>query len=156
MKAAIAFSILLLSGSFPTSAQSESDIKNMIESRKYIFIAQYALPMRGTGIYLSSEYDLTVSGDSIISWLPYYGRAYQAPLDPNEGGIKFTSTKFKYTTEVNKKGGWDISMETKDVTDTKMLTLHVSVNGNATLQVTSIYREPISFTGYIKENNKPK
>src|SRR5271169_4609287 len=97
MKAIVAFSIWLLSVS--ASAQSESDIKNMIESGKYIFIAQYAMPMRGNNIYLSSEYDLSVSKDSIISWLPYYGRAFQAPIDPNEGGIKFTSTKFKYTSE---------------------------------------------------------
>jgi len=34
--------------------------------------------------------------------------------------------------------------------------LHISSNGNATLQVISTNRQPISFNGYIEENNQPK
>ena len=44
-------------------------------------------------IYLSPYYYLKVSKDTVVAYLPYFGRAYTAPADPTEGGIKFTSTK---------------------------------------------------------------
>ena len=147
--------ILLAQHSFLFS-QSEADVKNMVESGQYIFVAQYAFPMSGRTVTLTSEYDLTVSKDTIIAYLPYYGKAYQAPIDPSEGGIKFTSVKFDYRTIKSKKDGWDISMTAKDQSDNSQLSLHISTNGRATLQVSDIFRQPITFTGYIKEISRPK
>lgn len=137
-------------------SQSDTAVKNMVESGQYIFVAEYAMPMAGRTIALTSEYDLTVSRDSLIAYLPYYGRAYQAPLDPAQGGIKFTSVKFDYKTTKAKKGGWDISMATKDQSDNNRLFLYIAANGRATLQVSATFRQPITFTGYIKESPKPK
>ncbi len=155
-KAVVSFLLMVLMKPALIFSQSEADVKNMVESGQYIFVAQFAIPMAGRTIALTSEYDLTVSKDSIIAYLPYYGRAYQAPLDPSQGGIKFTSTKFDYKTAKAKKNGWDISVATKDQSDNSRLSLHISVNGKATLQASSVYRQPISFTGYIKENPRPK
>lgn len=137
-------------------SQSEVSVKKMVETNQYIFVAQYAMPMSGRTRNLTSEYDLTVSKDSLISYLPYFGRAYQAPIDPSQGGIKFSSTKFDYKTTKAKKGGWDISMATKDQPDNIRLSLHISPNGTAILQVVPTFRQAISFTGYIKEKPSSK
>lgn len=147
--------VFLVNPSFLFS-QNEAEVKRMVESNQYIFVAQYAIPMSGRIRNLTPEYDLTVSKDSLIAYLPYFGRAYQAPIDPSQGGIKFTSTKFDYNSSKAKKGGWDISMTTKDQSDNNRLTLHISVNGTATLQAFSTFKQSITFTGYIKENPKPK
>lgn len=137
-------------------SQSEAEVKQMVESNQYIFVAQYAIPMSGKARNLTSEYDLTVSKDSLVSYLPYFGRAYQAPMDPSQGGIKFTSVKFVYKTTKAKKGGWDVSMTTKDQPDNTRLFLNIATNGTATLQVISTFKQAITFTGYIKENSNPK
>lgn len=79
-------------------------VKNMVEAQNYVFKANYVMPMRGVGRSLTSEYDLTVSKDTIAAFLPYFGRAYTAPYNPTEGGIKFTNTHFTYTSKVGKKG----------------------------------------------------
>jgi len=126
-----------------------AQIKNLVDSQNYVFIAQSALPMSGRTRQLTSDYDLKVTPTVITSYLPYFGRAYTAPIDPSQGGIQFTSKDFEYTAVPRKKGGWDIEIKPKDYRDVQQLSLSVSETGYATLQVTSTNRQPISFNGYI-------
>ena len=135
-------------------AQDKQDIKNYIDAKRFVFNAQSATPMGGRFVQLTGGYDLKISPDSVISYLPYYGRAYSAPLDPSKSGIQFTSTKFEYTKSERKKGGWDIVIKPKDVQDPRQLILTVSAGGNATLQVISNDRQAISFSGYITATSR--
>jgi hypothetical protein len=132
-------------------AEKQAAIKNLVDSQNYVFIAQSAMPMSGQTRQLTSEYDLKVTKGAIISYLPYFGRAYTAPMDPTQGGLQFTSKDFDYTATARKKGGWDIQIKPKDYRDVQQLTLGISENGYSTLQVTSTNRQPISFYGYITE-----
>lgn len=126
-------------------------IKNMVDSQNYVFTAQTALPMSGSTRQLTSDYDLKVTPTVITSYLPYFGRAYTAPINPSQGGIQFTSNNFEYKSTPRKKGGWDIQIRPKDYRDVQQMTLSISETGYATLQVTSTNRQAISFNGYIKE-----
>jgi Domain of unknown function (DUF4251) len=125
-------------------------VQNMINSKKFTFRAQSVLPMSGMSRQLTSEYEVKFIGDSVVAYLPYYGRAYSAPYG-GEGGIDFTSTQFEYKAKPRKKGGWDISIRPKDTKDVRELNLIVSENGSANLQVSSNNRQPISFQGYLTE-----
>jgi hypothetical protein len=134
------------------AAAKATAIKNKIDAQTYIFKAEYALPMRGSQKYLTSEYDLRVTKDSVIAYLPYFGRVYMsAPLTPEESGIMFTSTKFGYKATPKKKGGWSITIIPANVKYVAKLILDVSPTGTASLIVTSNYRDVINFTGYMKE-----
>ncbi len=123
--------------------------QKLVESKNFVFKAQTVLPLRGNVRQLTSDYDLRLSGDSVVSYLPFFGRAYVAPTRPDEGGIKFTSTDFVYN--VKQKGqGWEITILPKDTRDVKQLFLSVSGNGYARLQVISNNREGIAYNGYIE------
>ena len=152
LKVALLILTILAAGFAGYSQNSDPDnekIKSMIESRNYTFRAQAAIPQRGGTRYLSSEYDLNVSKDTITSFLPFFGRAYSAPIDPTKGGIKFTSTDFTYEVE-KKKQGWDITITPKDArADVRYLVLSLSDDGYGTLRVISTNRDGISFSGYI-------
>lgn len=124
-------------------------VQDLINDGNYVFRAQSATPMSGRVIQLTSEYDVRVSKDTVIAFLPYFGRAYAAPLDATNGGIKFTSTRFTNDISPKKKGGWDLIIKPTDVKDVQILNFSISENGYATLQVTSINRQPISFYGSI-------
>src|SRR3954471_23708325 len=88
--------MIAVTGYLPADAQTkksdkktnkEAYIKQRVTEKRYTFLANYVLPQRGGGKQLTSEYDFRVTPDSVISFLPYFGRAYfDVPYNPTEGG----------------------------------------------------------------------
>ena len=139
-------------------AEKVASINKMVNDTSYVFEANYADPMNGGQKVLTSEYDLKITRDTVTAFLPYYGRAYMAPNTPdvNEGGIKFTSTNFSYKMQKKKNGTWSILIKKKDTNltdwrDVQSLTLDISPQGYASLEVISTNRDPISFDGNIEK-----
>ncbi len=83
--------------------EKESKIARLVKSKNYVFVAQSMLPLAGRNIQLTSRYDLLVAGDTVRSELPYYGRAYVAPISPYDAGIRFKATDVKYTLTTKKE-----------------------------------------------------
>lgn len=127
----------------------KAEIKNIVEAKNYVFVPQTALPAGGRSRQLTADFDLRVSKDTIVSNLPYFGRAFSAPVNPSQGPLQFTSTQFDYTVAINKKGGWDIVITPKDLQDPRQIALSIFDNGNASATVTSNNRQPIAFNGYV-------
>ena len=162
----IAFSIICIftfaSFSFAQDAKADkkkqqaATIKSVVvDSQHYVFLAQTALPTSGSTRNLSFGYDVTISKDKVVSYLPYLGRAYSADYGSTTSPLEFTSSDFSYTLTDRKKGGWDITLEFKDTKDVKKMQFSIFDNGSATLMVTSNSRQPISFNGTV-EAVKPK
>src|SRR5690242_14569982 len=104
LKILIVIVLLFLSG--PLFAQHKSDrVKSIIESKHYTLVAQSALPSRGNFRTLTSEYDMTINGDSLSVYLPYFGEAFAA-VDPTENPLQFSASVSKYTVAQSKKGNW--------------------------------------------------
>lgn len=156
--------LLIMAGFLEATAQSKQvkaskgdKIRELIQARNYVFQVQSVFPMRGRTRQISGEgYDVAVSKDTVNSYLPYFGRAYSAPIDPSRGGIQFISKDFEYTEKPGKRGGWDIIIKPRDVQDVQQLSLSVSEDGYASLQVTSTNRQPISFNGIVTEKRSRK
>ena len=155
-------SILILSSSFmllqfsyaqngsDKKKQQEADLKTNINNRHFVFVAQSVSPMSGGSRNLTSTYDLTISGDTLTSNLPYFGRAYSAPINPSDGGINFTTNSYKWIEKPRKKGGWEIQLNPKNGGDVRQMALTISPNGSSLLRVISNNRQPISFSGYTR------
>ncbi len=146
-------SLLFLAITVAATAQDKdaSSIQQAIETKNFIFKASSATPQRGRMRQLTSEYELVVRPDTIISFLPYFGRAFTAPINPSDGGIKFTSTDFTYAAGEKKKSRWEIQINPKDVSDVTTLYLTIFDNGSASLRVNSLNRTAISFNGFVEE-----
>jgi hypothetical protein len=129
----------------------QSVVKSSVESKQFIFHAQTAMPTSGRSRQLTTEYDLRIFQDSLVSNLPFYGKAYSVPYGSSDGGFQFTSTKFEYTATPGKKRGWDITIKPKDVRDFREFSLSLSDDGYGTLQALSNNRQPMSFRGYITQ-----
>ena len=127
------------------------DVKNMIDNKAFVFVAERVTPLRGRTRHLTSEYDVRINRDSLVSYLPYFGRAYQAPMNPSEGGIQFTSTNFSYDVNTGNNKEWGIEIKPKDRPDIQQLSFSIFENGSATLNVASTYKDPISFSGTVQK-----
>lgn len=141
-------------------AQQSADLKRIIEGKNYIFKANLAYPQSGSQVTLTSSYDLKLANDSLVAYLPYFGQAYVAPLNPTEGGIKFTTTKFEYKNTQKKNGNFEIyfkpeNLDPRSPSDVAKMYLTVSNGGFASLQVICLNRQSISFSGRLEEV-KPK
>ena len=135
------------------SANKETLIKHLLDSQNFVFKAQTVLPLGGRSRQLTSDYDLRVSKESVVSYLPFFGRAYSATPGAT-GGIEFNSKDFEYNVKENKKDGWDVVIKPKDTHDVRELFLTAFKNGRADLMVTSNDKQNISYTGYITENKQ--
>lgn len=151
--AGITLALVIASCSAPSGVQTAGDaaIKTLIDNRNFVFQAQLAQPTRGTSRQLTAGYELRVAGDTLTANLPYFGRAYQAPIDMRGGGVEFTTTDYSYSVDPKRKGRWTINFDPKGKGDVRNMTLSVSEDGYASLQVLSNNRDPISFTGVVVE-----
>lgn len=145
----------ILGGMMTSNAQEtkDADMKAIIESQNFVFKAKTVYPQSGRTRQLTDEYDLTVTKEKIVSYLPYFGKAYSASIGSNEGGIKFTSTEFEYKKNKTSKN-WEITIKPKDASGVQQLFLTVFDNGTANLRVTSTNRQAISFDGEVVEGKK--
>ena len=149
--------VMLLSASLSFGQNTEkATVDKIVADKNFIFVPQMMNPMRGPSRQLNGDFDLRVSGDTLVSYLPYFGRAYTAPVNSQDGGLDFTSTDFEYQTVASKKDGWDITIKPKDSQSARQLSFRVFDDGTASLQVTSNARESISFNGYISEGKIKK
>lgn len=133
--------------------EKAQQIKSIVEdSVKYVFLAEIAIPQAGNMRTLTYGYDITVTKDSINSYLPYFGRAYGGiEFGSTKSPLDFITTKFNYESKSKKKSnGWDINIEIKDQTDVKKMIFSIFDNGSATLDVFFNSRSQISFNGYVK------
>ena len=134
-----------------------AEIRALIENQNFNFTAQYANPQGGGHKYLTSDYSLTIKKDSLIAYLPYFGRGYfDIPYNPTDDGIKFTSTKFSYKVTEKRKGGWDVIIVPSDVKYYSRINIYVSQSGSANADFTITNRSFISFDGYVEANKAPK
>lgn len=141
-----------------TSAEKQAqalEIRKKVENGDFTFNATYAYPTGFRSMYLSPYYDVKVKPDTVVAYLPYYGRAYSAPMDPTEGGIKFTSTDFDYNVKPGKKSGnWLVDIRFNDTKREILFFFDIWENGTARLNVTDTNRQSISFNGNIEVNDK--
>jgi hypothetical protein len=141
----------------------------IVEAKSYTFVARSATPlnvqdisavlgnmpgaMQGGSINLNeSYYEVKVTPDSVVAFLPYYGRSFSAPINQTEGGVKFKTKDFTYTSKKGKKRGWDIVVQTKDDKENYRLAFSIGDGGYATLSLNSITKQSITYQGYLKEN----
>jgi len=161
--------ILVFVGLIAFAQTDKTTTTKIVESKNYTFVARSVTPlntqdinmvmskmpgaMLGGTINLSETYyEVKVTPDSVVAFLPYYGRSFTAPINQTEGGVKFTSKKFEYKSSKGKKRGWNTVVETKDVPENYRLAFSISDEGYVTLSLNSNNKQSVSYQGYLKEN----
>ena len=134
-----------------TNTLEKGIIEKKVNDHSFIFVAERMDPLRGRSRVLTSSYDVRVNNDSLVSYLPYFGRAYSAPIDPTNVGTQFTSTNFTYQVNAVKNDQWRVSIVPKDVQSIQELAFTIFDNGTTTLNVISTSRDQISYSGYLKK-----
>jgi len=133
----------------------KEEVKNLLEDKTFVFKPTHALPMGGGNIYLNHSYDAEVKGDTLISYLPFFGVAYHAEYGGRQSALDFTQPVENLDLKTTNKG-YQVSVDVKNKMDHLTYTFFVSEQGSATLNVNSTNRQSISFYGSIEEAGKDK
>lgn len=137
-----------------SAIRSEADmvtagqVESMLAQRLYKIDFDRAYPVSAPPFHLNYPYYVSVIGDRVESFLPYFGRAYTAPYGGGEG-LRFAAPITEYTENVKKNGSREISFEARTEEDSYRFILTVFPLGQCDMSVTPGQRQSISFSGRI-------
>lgn len=126
-------------------------VSALTDSRHYKIVVDYMLPVQGTSKALNTNYSLTVKGDTLISYLPYFGRAYSVPYGGG-AGLNFDAFLFDYEAASDEKGIVRIRFKSKSEGDIYRYQIQIFDNGKATIYVDSNNRQSITYYGKLDDD----
>jgi hypothetical protein len=153
MKKTMGLAILLLMAvSCATSRQvsvEQQHVESALASKAFTIDVIRAYPITGPTVSLSAPYSLTVKGDSVVSHLPYYGRAFSVPYGGG-AGLHFTGKLSDYRTYPGKKNMSLATFTVQSPDDVLNYSIQVSPDGNSTIIVQSKNLQTIQFSGRLE------
>ena len=121
-----------------------------LQQRHYSIDIQQMTPRQGGLRTVSYGFSLEVKGDTLVSYLPYFGRVYSAPYAGSGKGLNFTERIRKYTDEQPKPGLRRVRVKVANEEDTYLFTISVYEGGQATIDLQARERESVSYSGELR------
>lgn len=131
------------------SAWAAQKVEQNIAGRQFVINMKSMHPFRGNSRHLTTDYSLEVCGDTIISYLPYFGEVRNVPYGGGKG-LNFVGHLIAYEAYQAKAGMYRVVMGVENDEAQYRYILEVFDNGSSTLDVSSYNRDPISFTGNME------
>ena len=101
---------------------------------------------------VTPDFFLELRGDTLHSYLPYLGQAYQSPTLSPAIGLNFEEPVRQYKERRPKSKYTQLDIDVKTREDSYHYVIDIYDSGQATIRVRSLYRDPISFDGTLETN----
>ncbi|MBO7635227.1 MAG: DUF4251 domain-containing protein [Paludibacteraceae bacterium] len=129
-------------------AELSANVTNALNNRDYKIAVDRMYPMRGSSRHVSYGYSVEVRNDTLISYLPYFGRAYNVPYGGGKG-LNFSAPIGSYQEFMKGNGQRHIEIGVTNDEDTYFYTIEVFDNGSSSVDVRARQRERISYSGNV-------
>ena len=134
--------------------KAKSSIETLLNSKNFEFIANTAIPLTGAPKDLvGSNYSITFTPEKVISYMPFYGRAYSGMAYGRDKGMRFEGKPEDFII-TNTGKGYEINANVKGENDTYIISIITGNSGFATLSISSNDRGTISYQGEIVDNEQ--
>jgi hypothetical protein len=133
--------------------QREQAVREAVDAKAYKINVDRVMPMKGGSKHLTSDYSLEIRNDSVYSYLPYFGVAYNVPYGGGKG-LNFSAPLSEYTSTYSKKGNAKITLKVRNEEDNYLYNITIYPNGSSNIQVTPTNRQSISFSGEMDLKKK--
>jgi hypothetical protein len=167
------FLLLLMSCKSSKNNATESEIKvlqALVENKNYTIESNWAYPqvtfalqqVLSSGLLqpgsnvnaidlMGNANFLTISGDSINAYLPYFGeRQMHVDYGGRDGGIKLSGVLENYTTTKSKNNSYTIQFDAKSDLEAYNIFILLYPSLNSEIRVNSSSRFPISYRGRVE------
>ena len=98
---------------------------------------------------VASDFFLELRGDTLCSYLPYMGQAFQAPIGSPSIGLNFEMPILRYSETHPKANKTQLELDVKTQEDTYHYLIELYDTGESYIRVRSLNRDPVSFDGTI-------
>ena len=129
-------------------AELSANVTNALNNRDFKIAIDRMYPMRGSSKHVSFGYSVEVRNDTLISYLPYFGRAYNVPYGGGKG-LNFSAPIGSYQEFMKRNGQRHIEIGVANDEDTYFYTIEVFDNGSSSVDVRARQRERISYSGNL-------
>ena len=124
-------------------------VKEKIESKSYVIHCDRIYPMRGQSRYITNDYSIELKGDTVRSYLPYFGVAHSASYGGNNV-LDFKKVCRDYVIKEGKKGSWVVSFTVENENETLEYQLTIYPNGNVRVFIQPMKRDSVSYSGELE------
>jgi hypothetical protein len=131
-------------------AEQARKVAAALNERRFTIRVDRMYPQRGSAKSLSYGYSVEVRNDSLLSYLPYFGRAYTIPYGGGKG-LSFSAPISSYQEYQKKNNIRHIEIGVTNEEDTYLYTIDVFDNGKSSIDVQSRQRENIYFSGEMED-----
>ena len=122
-------------------------IRQGVEDEDFKVIIDRMIPLRGAARHVDN-YSVTVKDGHIVSYLPYFGQAWDLPYGGGHG-LSFEADIQESAVYLGDDGSYTVRLLVRTDEDTHVYIFQIFDNGRASLLVQSKNREPINYNGYF-------
>jgi len=124
-------------------------VDSLLINRTFSIEVDWMRPLRGTPRHVTSNYELTLNGDQLDSYLPYIGEAYRLPYGSSKG-LNFKGTVTDYNMYMAASDRYVIEFNVANDEDIFHYRIDAFNSGKAIIDVIARDRDAISFDGMVK------
>lgn len=150
----VAVAILTVASCSPQGGRSVDPVKAaavraQIDNRDFTIDVNRVVPNRFRSVSLNYPYNLRINGDSVFSYLPYFGEAY-APVLGRPEGLIFDAPLNGFKVGEGKRGSTEVSFSARSSEDRFDFRIIVFPNGVSSITVFPDRKESVSFEGELR------
>lgn len=127
----------------------KEEVARLIESKHFVTPMRTMHSAMGTSKSIDFGYRVTVKGDTLISYLPYLGRAHNLSYGSDEG-LNFTAAITEYRIDRPRKDANRVQLLGATKSSLYIYTFLIYDDGSVQLSVQSRDKEAVSFDGEIE------
>ena len=120
-------------------------VRQGVENGDFKIEIRQMIPLRGGSRHVDN-YSVKVKDGHVVSYLPYFGRAWDLPYGGGHG-LSFEADVQESAVFLGDDGSYTVRLLIKTDEDTHVYTFQIFQNGSASLLVQSKNREPINYNG---------
>lgn len=128
--------------------QLRRQIQDSIDARSFTVTMDYVSPMLMQARSLDNDYSITLKGDTLTSWLPYFGESHKADIVNNDKSpLSFVSAITEWSVTKPKDDAYYVFFKAANNGEIFNYMLMMFDNGKVTVSIDSPYRDKIDFGG---------
>ena len=163
--------LILMNSCTSTANLPSAKVTELLRNGEFTFMAEQAqpsnydvvnvmnsLPRSSASRMLDLDYGYTIvlKKSELRVELPYFGRMYNPSYDTSNNSYRFTSKDFTVSQQTGKKQSSVYTIITKDQPNIRRIMMEVFSSGKTYVSIDSNDRAPISYDGYLMENETVK